>query len=78
MKWWAITGRVDGDDEDTGAVYQADTQAEAEEMFRHDMRDANDLTDADLQQMEHAAGRSIYISNVFESDTEISIVHKGP
>lgn len=72
-QWYAITGRVCGDDEDTVLIFEADSKEDAtrefiEQMWEMDGRCAEDREAAENE------GAGIFINSVVRSSTPIEEV----
>lgn len=66
VKYWAITGRLPGEDEDSGGTYGPCTEAEAEDAFTAEQQDGEDLEGIKAQY-----GDTIFINCKFSSATPI-------
>jgi hypothetical protein len=69
MKWYAITGRVFGDDEDSCRVYRSRSEKAACAAFVKDMRQ-----EADLPLLDAGEFNCVFINSVCVSDTEITLL----
>jgi len=66
--WYAITGRIPGDDEDSALIFHAPSKEDAMEMFRSEMH-----RDEDLEAIMEEYGGTLIINHVLQSSAEISI-----
>ena len=66
--WYAITGRIPGDDEDSALIFHAPSKTAAMEMFRSEMH-----RDEDLEAIMEEYGETLIINHVLQSSAEISI-----
>jgi hypothetical protein len=79
MTYYAITGRIHGDDEDVLYVYGPCSKEEALGAFRADMRETSGLKEEDLRRLakeisgdpEYFPG---YINSIVESESAITDV----
>lgn len=72
--YWAITGRVCGDDEDSAFVYGPCTRDEAIRAFRIDMREVSNLPTLDGEPdpiRDDPEGVIVFVNLVFRSDMPI-------
>ena len=70
LRYYAVTGRIPGDDEDTVMVFQADDREHAIEQFKDAMWSGHGDED-DRASMEGEHGTDTYINSVLVSDTPI-------
>lgn len=66
VKYWAITGRIPGNDEDTGGTYGPCTEAEAIAAFTSEQQEGKDL-----EHLRARYGYTIFITCKFSSTTRI-------
>lgn len=71
--FWLVTGRADGDEEDTALTFPCKTQGEAREAFISYLRE-----DMLQNQIDGAATTPIYINTVAFSPRPIEIVSTPP
>lgn len=69
MKHYAVTGRIPFDDEDSCLTYEAESSAEAVEMFKREM-----LEEHGPNAPTEASGERVIVNFVLESETPIKIV----
>jgi len=69
LKWYAITGRLPGADEDTCRTYQAASKELAMAAFREWIHEGEDL-----EAIESEYGETLIINHVLESAGEISAI----
>lgn len=69
LKWYAVTGRLHGDDEDTCWVYQCSDVVAARGEFIKNMRGFNDILPEDVDRLGEDA--NVYINSVVVSATPI-------
>jgi hypothetical protein len=67
MKYYLVTGRADGDDEDTAMQFPADGPNHAAEKFNWELRLARNLPTL------AASGPEIYVNTIARSDTPITL-----
>lgn len=72
MTYFAITGRLHGDDEDWCSLIQADTVEAARQAFIDETRFINNVTPEDVASGDEYA--NVYITTVLRSDTPIEVV----
>lgn len=72
MTYYAITGRVHGDDEDVARVLQADSLEQAEQAFVELLREDYGISESDAATGEEWT--NVYVNTVFSSNTEIELV----
>ena len=70
MPYFAITGRLHGEDEDTAEVYQCETLEQARQMFIDEQRRAFGVELEDLD----CEIANVYITTCFRSETKIEVV----
>jgi len=68
-RYWAVTGRIPGDDEDSLRIYHATSREEALEHFERGLW-ADELEDAKEATLERY-GQTVYVNTVVVSDTAI-------
>lgn len=73
MSYYAITGRIWGDDEDTVLTLYADSKEEAINQFRHWMweQDGSSQEDRDLLE---ANGEGVFINQILVSTSPIAVL----
>ncbi|TAN03178.1 MAG: hypothetical protein EPN36_14365 [Rhodanobacteraceae bacterium] len=74
MKWFAVQGRVPGDDDDTVLVFQAEDAEDAKEQFRDEMRGNRSQEAIDACDERHDSNGGVFIISVLESDSVIRVV----
>lgn len=71
MKWYAVHGRVQKDDNDTVMALCAEDVEDAKKQFRRDMRLGDSAESIAACDEEFDSTGGVFIVSVFESDTEI-------
>lgn len=71
MKYYLVTGRVCGDDEDTSLTFFCDTKEQAVTDYRETMWEL-DGTSKDERWLMEACDQGVFINGVFVSDTPIT------
>lgn len=76
MTYFAITGRLHGDDEDWCSLIQADTAEVARQAFIDETRETNGVTPEDAARdiAEGYEDSNVYITTVLTSETPIQIL----
>jgi hypothetical protein len=69
LKWFAVTGRIPGDDEDVMHVFECDSRDRAMELFTEAMREGQSTDDREAVCKEH--GQACFINSICWSRTQI-------
>lgn len=72
LRFWAVTGRLPGDDEDTLHCFEAATQEDAVALFEEAIWE--DETDLKRDEVFAAHGRTVFVNSIAVSDAPIETV----
>lgn len=70
LEFYAVSGRVCGDDEDTTLVFKASGRGDAISQFREQMWELEGLTPEEIDQAE-ACGEGVFVNSTVKSRTAI-------
>ena len=72
MNFYAVIGRICGDDEDTVLTLRADSKEEAINQFRHWMWEQDGSSQEDRDKLE-ASDQGVFVNHVLVSSSPIAI-----